>query len=141
MVANATTGLVPDWSAGRTGPNYLYDAARTPYRIALDACWTGDQRAVDFSRKIGMFFNGIGANNIVDGYQLNGTPTSTYKNSTFIGTAGTAGMPSNFPTLVADAYTFAAAEARSANASYYNRSWALFTVLFMTGNFVNFAGP
>ena len=50
-------------------------------------------------------------------------------------------MASNQPQLVADAYTRVAADARAANESYYNRSWALFTVMLMTGNFVNFQAP
>ena len=143
MVQNTTNGLVPDWSAGpATNTSYGYDATRTPYRVALDACWSNDPRAKAFSQKIGGFFAGIGAANIVDGYSVsNGMPTSTNKNSTFIGPAGAAGMASNQPQLVADAYTRVAADARAANESYYNRSWALFTVMLMTGNFVNFQSP
>ena len=43
--------------------------------------------------------------------------------------------------LVADAYTRVAADAKAANTNYYDRSWALFTVMLMTGNFVNFQSP
>jgi hypothetical protein len=76
MAQNATSGLVPDWSAGpATNTSYGYDATRTPFRIALDACWSGDTRAKTFSQKIGAFFAGIGAANIVDGYNVNGTET------------------------------------------------------------------
>jgi endo-1,4-beta-D-glucanase Y len=143
MVQNTTNGLVPDWSAGpATNTNYGYDATRTPYRVALDACWSNDPRAKAFSQKIGGFFAGIGAANIVDGYSVtSGMPTSTNKNSTFVGPAGAAGMASNQPQLVADAYMRVAVDARAANESYYNRSWALFTVMLMTGNFVNFQAP
>ncbi len=143
MVQNTTNGLVPDWSAGpATNTSYGYDATRTPYRVALDACWSNDPRAKAFSQKIGGFFAGIGAANIVDGYSVStGMPTSANKNSTFIGPAGAAGMASNQPQLVADAYTRVAADARAANESYYNRSWALFTVMLMTGNFVNLQAP
>jgi len=143
MVQNATNGLVPDWSAGpATNTSYGYDATRTPYRVALDACWSNDPRAKAFSQKIGGFFAGIGATNIVDGYSVStGMPTSSNKNSVFIGPAGAAGMASNQPQLVADAYTRVAADAKGANASYYDRSWALFTVMLMTGNFVNFQTP
>jgi endo-1,4-beta-D-glucanase Y len=141
MVQNATTGLVPNWSAGRNDPVYGYDATRTPYRVALDACWSNDPRAKTFSQKIGAFFAGIGAANIVDGYNQNGTVTGSYKNSTFVGPAGAAGMASNQPQLVADAYTRVAADAKAAATNYYDRSWALFTVMLMTGNFVNFQAP
>jgi endo-1,4-beta-D-glucanase Y len=142
MVQNATSGLVPDWSAGpATNTNYGYDATRTPFRVALDFCWSGDTRAKTFSQKIGTFFAGIGAANIVDGYNVNGTATGANKNSTFVGPAGAAGMASGQAQLVADAYMRVAADAQAANESYYNRSWALFTVLLMTGNFVNFQSP
>ena len=139
---NATSGLVPDWSAGpATNTSYGYDATRTPFRIALDYCWSGDTRAKTFSDKIGAFFAGIGAANIVDGYNVNGTKTGANKNSTFVGPAGAAGMASNQAQLVADAYMRVAADAKAANTSYYDRSWALFTVMLMTGNFVNFQSP
>jgi len=142
MAQNATSGLVPDWSAGpATNTSYGYDATRTPFRIALDACWSGDMRAKTFSQKIGTFFAGIGVANIVDGYNVNGTKTGGNKNSTFIGPAGAAGMASNQAQLVADAYTRVSTDAKATGTNYYDRSWALFTVMLMTGNFVNFQSP
>ena len=142
MVQNTTSGLVPDWSAGpATNTSYGYDATRTPFRIALDYCWSGDARAKTFSMRIGTFFGGIGAANIVDGYNVNGTKTGSNKNSTFIGPAGAAGMASAQAQLVADAYTRVAADAKATGTNYYDRSWALFTVMLMTGNFVNFQSP
>jgi endo-1,4-beta-D-glucanase Y len=138
--ADPTTGLVPDWSAGRTGAgNYTYDATRTPFRIALDACWSGDSRAIAFSQKIGTFFAGVGVANIKDGYNLNGTATGGNHNSSFVGPAGASGMPSNQAKLVADAYAFVVGDVKSTTANYYDRSWALFATLLMTGNFINFA--
>src|SRR5690606_32945937 len=50
--AHPTTGLVPDWSSGSRGPDYTYDAARTPYRIALDACWNNEPRANAYVEKV-----------------------------------------------------------------------------------------
>jgi endo-1,4-beta-D-glucanase Y len=139
--ANATTGLVPDWSAGRTGAtNYTYDATRTPYRIALDYCWSGEPRAKAYSDKIGAFFAGVGAANIKDGYNLNGTAIGMYHNATFVGPAGAAGVAANLPTLVNDVYTYVVGEAKGSMTNYYDRSWALFTVMLMTGTFNNLAG-
>jgi endo-1,4-beta-D-glucanase Y len=138
MVADATTGLVPDWSSGRTGAgNYTYDATRTPFRIALDACWNNDPNAMAFSKKIGGFFAGLGAAAIKDGYNLNGTVIGANHNSTFVGPAGAAGMAANQAKLVADAYAFVAPDARGTTTNYYDRSWALFTTLLMTGNFID----
>jgi endo-1,4-beta-D-glucanase Y len=140
---NATSGLVPDWSVGnRTNTSYGYDATRTPFRVALDVCWSGDSNAKSFSQKIGTFFAGVGAANIVDGYNVaNGAKTGQYHNATFVGPAGAAGMASAQAQLTADAYTYVVAQAKAANTNYYDRSWALFTVMLMTGNFVNFQSP
>jgi len=137
-VANQTTGLVPDWSSGRAnGGNYTYDATRTPFRVALDACWNKEPRAIAYSQRIGGFFAHIGATNIVDGYMLDGTPVGANHNSSFVGPAGAAGMAAGQATLVAGAYNFVALDARGANTNYYDGSWALFTTLIMTGNFID----
>jgi len=142
MATNSTTGLVPDWSvpAGR-GPDYKYDAARTPFRIALDACWNNEKRAVTFSQTIAKFFANVGVMNIMDGYSVTGTAISTNVNATFIGPAGVSGMPAGETKLVEDAYAFVAATANKGTDSYYNLSWALFSTLMMTGNFVDFTLP
>lgn len=143
MATNTTTGLVPDWSvpAGR-GPDYKYDAARTPFRIALDACWNKEPRAVTFSQGIAKFFANVGVMNIMDGYNVtSGMAISTNVNSTFIGPAGVSGMPAAQTQLVEDAYTFVAAAANKGTDSYYNLSWAMFATLMMTGNFADFTLP
>ena len=87
---NKTNGLVPafskaDGSAAAVAPgqsglafNYQYDACRTPFRIGLDACFSNEQRAVDYVEKTSGFFSGIGAAKIVDGYELNGNPKPQY---------------------------------------------------------------
>ena len=139
MATNSTTGLVPDWSvpAGR-GPDYKYDAARTPFRIALDACWNNEKRAVTFSQGIAKFFANIGVMNIMDGYNVSsGMAISTNVNSTFIGPAGVSGMAGGQMKLVEDAYAFVADAATKGTDSYYNLSWAMFSTLMMTGNFVD----
>jgi endo-1,4-beta-D-glucanase Y len=135
-VANATTGLVPDWTTSTT---YSYDATRTPFRIALDACWNNEPKAIAFSQKIGAFFAGVGVANIVDGYNLNGTTTSGNHNSTFIGPAGAAGVAAMQTKLVNDAYARVTTDAKASGTNYYDRSWALFTTLFMTGNYINYS--
>lgn len=135
---NATTGLVPDWSSGPRGGSYTYDAARTPYRIALDACWNGEPRAQAYAQKVSAFFAMVGVANIRDGFALDGTITGEHKNSTFIGPAGVAGMAGSQPQLVLDAYAQVASDLQAGTESYYNMSWALFAAMMMTGNFVDF---
>jgi hypothetical protein len=140
---NATTGLVPDWSTGGRGPDYKYDAARAPFRIALDACWNNEPRAITFSTKIAGFFANIGAANIKDAYTVAGMDTGSNTNSTFVGPAGVAGMASapGQTKLVGDAYTFVAAAANAGTDSYYNLAWALFSTMMMTGNFADLSAP
>jgi endo-1,4-beta-D-glucanase Y len=138
--ADPTTGLVPDWTSGNRN-DYSYDAARTPFRIALDACWNNEPRAIAFSEKIGTFFAKIQVANIRDGYHLNGDVTGTVNNATFVGPAGVSGMVANEPQLVADAYAKVTKDLAEGTENYYNLSWALFTTLMMTGNCIDFAAP
>jgi len=85
------TGLVPAWSqsdgdldigcgpqvAGGGGPNeYQADAARTPWRVAMDYQWTGDPRARDFLTSIGGFASGENLMRIRDRYTLAGLPAN-----------------------------------------------------------------
>ncbi|HTV22943.1 MAG TPA: glycosyl hydrolase family 8 [Polyangiaceae bacterium] len=86
-VSNPMTGLVPAWSqvngslqigcgpqvAGGGGTNeYQADAARTPWRVAIDYQWTGDARAQDFLQSIGGFAAGQQIMRIRDRYTLAG---------------------------------------------------------------------
>jgi endo-1,4-beta-D-glucanase Y len=141
---NGTTGLVPEWSSGSHGTGntqYLYNAARTPFRIALDACWFGETRATTWLGKIATFFNGIGATQLVDGYQVTGAPVGMYHTAPFFGPAGVSGMATNHQQLVDDAYVRVRNVAANANDNYYNTSWAVLSGLMMTGNFVNYTAP
>jgi endo-1,4-beta-D-glucanase Y len=148
--ANATTGLVPDWCVQSSGApssrgmNYSYDACRTPFRIALDACWNNEARAVSYLAKVSTFFNGIGASYITDGYSLSGTKTSTYLgNAAFIGPAGASAMPGKLDQFLRDAYGKVISIGKTGTSSaynYYNGSWAVLSAMFMTGNLANLAG-
>ncbi|MFP4165305.1 MAG: glycosyl hydrolase family 8 [Chitinispirillaceae bacterium] len=95
--AHDSTGLVPDWqdadgnpierSATADTPDtlYRYDACRTPWRIALDYLWNGNEEAKEWCTKITDWANGVGADNIVDEYELDGTPTGSSRNMAFTG--------------------------------------------------------
>jgi endo-1,4-beta-D-glucanase Y len=153
--ANASTGLVPDWcvqssgapstSRGATGATYGYDAARTPFRIALDACWNADTRAVTYLAKVGAFFNGVTAPSIVDGYNLDGTQAAGMRYpaiAAFVGPAGVSGMPAKLDQLMRSAYgrVIGVTDTGTSSAyNYYNASWGILTEMLMTGNFVNLA--
>jgi len=146
--ANATTGLVPDWcnTSGQAarGSRYYYDAARTPFRIAQDACWNNDSRAVTYLAKVAAFFNGLGPTGIRDGYNLDGTsPGSNAGIMVFEGPVGTAMMAgkATYASFLLQNYTRVAVTSKSGTSSaynYYNGSWGVLTLMMMTGNMTPF---
>jgi endo-1,4-beta-D-glucanase Y len=102
--ANASTGLVPDWTdtngtAGGSSDgcpksaNYTYDAARTPWRIATDYVWWGTPRAKTWLDRVTDFIDTSGGiYQVGDGYALDGTRLSQNHNSTFTGAFALAAM-------------------------------------------------
>jgi endo-1,4-beta-D-glucanase Y len=116
---------------------YGYDACRMPWRIGMDACWNGEQRAVTYLQAIGGYFNSNGGvASIGDGYTSpNGPKTSPNQNSAFIGPAGVAGMAANLGTLRDNAFTF---NNTSSNSSYFAQSLRLLTMLMMSGNMLDY---
>ena len=146
--ANGSTGLVPAWCNGDGGSanmdyTYQYDACRTPFRVALDYCLSGDERAGAFLRKIGGFFAGIGASSIGDGYDLGGQLLSKNRSMAFIGPAGAAGLVGgDLAGLASDAHAellVLGAKPTSEGYSYYNASWGVLSLLLMSGNFLDYS--
>jgi endo-1,4-beta-D-glucanase Y len=147
---NATNGLVPAWStpegvpmapAGTGHPtHHQLDSCRTPFRIAQDYCWFEEPRALDYLRKIGGFHSNIQAANIVEGYNLDGSPYagSTLHLAAFIGGAGVGAMAvPEAGALREDSYKLLAAWGPLlGGSSYYNQSWSVLSLLMMTGAFV-----
>ncbi len=162
---NASNGLVPAWcdtngapnggafgaTGGASPTNYQYDSCRTPFRIGLDYCWTGDTRAQAYVAKTSSFFNDTvgGATKIVDGYDLNGTPHAQYQtganaqiqSSAFVGPAGVGAMSSStYQTFVNDAYGVLVTGKALVGGTYYDDSWMVLSLLMMTANFLDYTG-
>jgi hypothetical protein len=160
---NQNNGLVPAWcnidgtpnggafgaTGGASPTNYQYDSCRTPFRIGLDYCWTGDTRARDYVAKTSGFFSGTvgGATKIVDGYGLDGTPQAQYQtggnesiqSSSFVGPAGVGAMSSaSYQTFLNDAYGVLATGKAIVGGTYYDESWAVLSLLMMTANFLDY---
>ena len=152
---NQSNGLVPAWCSsdgapnggalgiGQTAPtNYQYDSCRTPFRIALDWCWFGTTAARDYTAKTSAFFGGIGAANIADGYNLDGTARPQHagqRSAAFIGPAGVGAMTSStYQTLVDQSYATVASGTALAGGAYYEESWTVISLLMMTGNFLDY---
>jgi endo-1,4-beta-D-glucanase Y len=154
--SNTTNGLVPAWctssgdSSGAGPFNYQYDSCRTPFRIALDWCWFGETRAQIYLQKTSNFFSGIGAANIVDGYDLNGArhgqfftgtgaPTPSQQSASFLGPAGVGAMVSStYQTFINESYARVATGELKIGGAYYDESWAAMSLLMMTGNFLDY---
>jgi endo-1,4-beta-D-glucanase Y len=160
---NTDNGLVPAWcdtngkpNGGAFGPtggasptNYQYDSCRTPFRIGLDYCWTGDSNAQAYVAKTSKFFSTTvgGATQIVDGYDLNGTPHAQYQtganaqiqSAAFVGPAGVGAMSnSSYQTFVNDAYGVLIMGKALVGGTYYDDSWMVLSLLMMTANFLDY---
>jgi len=163
---NQSNGLVPAWcdssgkpnggalGPGQTAPtNYQYDSCRTPFRIALDWCWgttaSGgmDMRAKDYTGKTSSFFSGIpgGVDAIVDGYNLDGTTAGQWgdhHSAAFLGPAGVGAMTSSsYQSFLNQAYAALLTVANGkyiAGGTYYDESWAVMSLLMMTGNYLDY---
>ena len=154
---NANNGLVPGWcddSSGSTckpGPNgmpanYQYDACRMPFRIGLDWCLFSEPRAQAYVAKTSSFFSSLGgANKIVDGYGLDGTPQAANPgklSAAFTGPAAVGAMSAaTFQSFLDDAYTQVATDQLMAGGKYYEESWTVMSLLMMTGNFLDLTAP
>jgi endo-1,4-beta-D-glucanase Y len=160
---NSSNGLVPAWCDGNGVPNggafgatggasptnYQYDSCRTPFRIGLDYCWTGETRAKDYVSKTSSFFNDTvgGATKIVDGYALNGSAQAQYQkdakaqiqSAAFVGPAGVGAMSSpTYQTFVNDAYGVLIEGDAIVGGTYYDESWMVLSLLMMTANYLDF---
>jgi len=148
---NTTNGLVPAWStpagvptvpAGTSHPiHHQLDSCRTPFRIAQDYCWFGEPRALSYLKKINAFHAGIGAMNLVDGYNLDGTPFAgaTLHLAAFVGGAGVGAMATpEHAKLRDEAYAgLAGWQSLIGGSTYYNESWSMLSLLMMSGHMVD----
>ncbi len=143
--AHPETGLVPDWcrADGSPAPEraqsyyYYWDAARTPWRIALDYLWYGNEDARQFCEKIVRFASSIGAANIANGYYLDGKPVRSEPTSIFIGPFGAAAMAAGpaYQAFADAAYRINVATTLPPENNYYNWSIRTLTLFLQTGNF------
>jgi endoglucanase len=146
---NQNNGLVPAWSTPAGVPtvppntshplHHQLDSCRTPFRLAQDYCWNGEMRALQYLEKINSFHNMVGALNIVDGYDLNGTPHPQFasvgmQSAAFVGPAAAGAMAQPMYSMFRDeAYDAVATLTLFAGSQYYNESWTVLSIIMMTG--------
>lgn len=148
---NAAGGLVSDWCAASgaystdpqvsnyaaNGRNYGYDAARTPWRIAVDYVWYGTADAKTYSKKSSDFVrvNLGGSTNIKDGYNQNGTLSQSgqWHNATFVGAFACAAMAGENQKHLDDSYN----DLKSLNDpdNYFHQTLKTLYSFLLTGNF------
>ena len=143
--ASSTTGLVPDWesSTGIAGGNpnsgrvdyYRYDACRCPWRVSLDYLWNGNPFAQSWCTTISNFANSIGAANIVDGYNLDGTRRGQYNNSPFVGGFAVGAMSVSQSITNNFAQRLVLLENSGHDNQYFNLSLRCLYMLALTGNY------
>jgi endo-1,4-beta-D-glucanase Y len=151
---NVNNGLVPAWCTPAGVPdapsgkptNYQLDSCRTPFRIGLDYCFFGEPRAKAYLAKISTFYSSVGAANIVDGYNLDGTPnpshTTVHQSAAFVGPAAVGAMSDPmFAMLRAQAYAGVATLMELDGTTYYTESWTALSLVMLTGGFWNPAAP
>ena len=95
---NKGTGLAPDWMSAGAGPakgqsyDYKYDATRVPLRLARDAAWFCEPRAMAVLSQINTFFAEQGPLSIGDGYTIYGKKFATVHNAAFVGPVAASSM-------------------------------------------------
>lgn len=147
---NATNGLVPAWCDSAGTPVEAYagaplhfqnDSTRTPFRVGQDYCWFGEPRAKAYLDKIASFYAGVGVAQIVDGYELDGTPrperaVGGLQAASFVGPAGVAfASDPGWQAELDQAWALVATGELTAGTTYYQKSWTALSLLFMAGDF------
>ncbi|HEY6727546.1 MAG TPA: glycosyl hydrolase family 8 [Polyangiaceae bacterium] len=153
---NADNGLVPAWCDSQGVPvvafegaptHFQNDSTRTPFRVGQDYCYYGEPRALSYMQKIASFYAGVGVANIIDGYDLDGTPHPEHsvngsQAASFVGPAAVAAMGSDeFQSFLDEAYLAVAGGGLDAGTIYYQASWEALSLLMLSGNFIEFPAP
>ena len=150
---NQNNGLVPAWcnssgtpvAAFSGAPLYFQnDSTRTPFRVGQDYCYFGEARAFSYLAKISAFYAKVGVTNIINGYNLDGTPHPEkdypgLQAASFVGPAGVGAMSDpQYQQFVDEAYADVATLQLTAGTIYYQKSWTALSLLMLTGNFAVF---
>ena len=150
---NQANGLVPAWCDDAGKPveafpgamqNYQYDSARTPFRLGQDWAYAQEPRARAYLQQVSRFFAGIGAEQIVDGYALDGKPAPDPKSppgnpgsAVFVGCAAAGAMHDpEFAPFVEAAYARVRTGELLTRSRYYNHCWTVLSLLMLSGNLV-----
>lgn len=147
--AHPVTGLVSDWClpdgspANNFGYNYTFDAARFPWRMAMDYLWFGDERAKQYCIKMSSFVrNTLRGSQRINGagYTKAGNSLGGGHNPVFVATFALTGMASgpeftdHLNNSYSDTYTTEAPE-------YFGATLRVLGLFMLTGNFYRLPEP
>lgn len=157
----ANNGLLPDWcradgspiTAGEAGADvtnedcggticYGYDAARTPWRIGMDACATGRSDATSYLNNLVGFFAdryaSTGINLLKTAWDANGNVLDGKDNQmSYIGPVGVGAMATSRKDTFEGLFraTLDIINNPEYNGTYYPTTIGMISLLIMTGNF------
>lgn len=137
-------GLAPEqvsYTGDTVEPHYLFNSCRIPWRLGMDYCLHGDERAHAYLTKLSGFFSKIGAEQIVEGYDRYGRPLSEDTLvMAFVGPAAVGAMVSDeFQDLVDGGWNRVVALQQDPQAyNYYHATLGLLALVFLSGNFLDY---
>ena len=145
--ASGPHGLVPEkatssGTAVQGADGYGYNSCRVPWRVAVDLCLFGEERARTYLRPVASFFAGVGVDNLVDGYDTAGNPTgANHDVMAFLGPAAAGTLVDPAPSPFRDAawarLLKLARDTPPPSFNYYQSSVGLLSLLTLTGNFID----
>lgn len=144
----AVFNLVSDWCSAdgsysnnasgfyNQGQSYFYDAARTPWRIAVDYIWYNNADALSYLNLCNNFVNAQGGfDEIYPGYSQTGVAiTTSYKDPAFTGAYASAAMSSTSQNFVDTGYTVLKGQPTGA---YFGATLRVMYMFTATGNMYN----
>jgi MYXO-CTERM domain-containing protein len=113
-----------------------YNGCRTPWRAVTDYLWYGTPGAKDVTDKVTDWTTSFGIGNLVDGYNIDGTPTPEGKNkrlNAWVGSWACGAMSKSQATVDDFASTFRSIP--DDNGTYYGSSLRTLYLLTLSGNF------
>ncbi|MBP7791838.1 MAG: CIA30 family protein, partial [Candidatus Goldbacteria bacterium] len=134
---NPNNGLVDETithSGARRYDNYKYNSCRVPWRYANDYVWNGDSFSQGQINLMAGFFNGKGAANIVDCYNVgDGSNCSSIHNAAFVGPAACSMMVSSTYQNALNNNFYPETNNFPISSTYYNASLQMLTLILMAG--------
>ena len=133
-----STGLFDNWSdaSGKGLDKYYgYDAARTPWRLAQDFYWFGEEKAKKMLDKLGKWVSGKAASSVNGTIERSGNQAWNDHNSTFVATLMTSLVTDESRQAKLDEYWKEAVSL--GDEAYFEQSMKVLCGLLVSGNMPN----